>query len=416
MRFFFGIFLWWIYMPLIRVLSWLLFFHPKLRDRYQFEKRNKFEYLAQSFKEWGETADLCFEFSSEGEFQQVAPLVHDALAEGKKVELVFFSPSVEKAIMNLAEQYPRQIRYLRFPILRILPFVYRRSFNHWVSAKTLILVRYDLLPEIYYWSLKNGNELRMIWVTFKKERSGKKEISPWKKSFLKRAKKIIYAGETDQKQGEVLGFKGHIYDFRIEQIRRRLVQKTEKFQTAFPAYPKLSEILQEKKTLIVGNAWPSDLFLLEKLPKDVFLMIVPHQLSLEIITAFEEGLRKLGRIPLVYTDGELSSTDTLILNKKGVLCELYADFQYAYVGGGFEGSIHSVLEPLISGSVSISCGPRHHRSTEFDLAHEMNRIVEVKTPDEFLDFINSQAEPAGHDKLEKLIGNYQSLREYVITC
>src|SRR5690606_42073569 len=103
MRFFFGIILWWIYMPLIRILSWVLFFHPRIRERYQFEKRNKFEYYAQSFKEWGETADLCFEFSSEGEFQQVAPLVHDALDEGKKVELVFFSPSVERAIMNLAD-------------------------------------------------------------------------------------------------------------------------------------------------------------------------------------------------------------------------------------------------------------------------------------------------------------------------
>lgn len=416
MRFFFGIILWWIYMPLIRILSWALFFHPKIRERYQFEKRNKFEYFAQSFKEWGETADLCFEFSSEGEFQQVASLVHDALEEGKKVELVFFSPSVEKAIMNLAEKYPRQIRYLRFPLLRVLPFVYRRSFNHWVSAKTLILVRYDLLPEIYYWSLKKGNELRMIWVTFKKERSGNKEISPWKKSFLRQSKKIVFAGERDQKQGEVLGLQGHVYDFRIEEIRRRFQRKDNKFQTLFTEYSKFKENMAGKKTLIVGNAWPSDLFLLEKLPKDYFLLVVPHNLSLEIITSFEEGLRNLDREPVVYTDGAFPSSDTIILNKKGLLCELYSDFHFAYVGGGFEGSIHSVLEPLVSGAGSLSCGPRHHRSTEYDLAEEMNRIVEVKTPEEFLQFLNSRAEVQDHVKLEKLIENYQSLREYVITC
>src|SRR5690606_2314243 len=243
-----------------------------------------------------------------------------------------------------------------------------------------------------------------------------KEVSPWKKSFYKKAKRVVFAGETDRKQGEVLGFQGHVYDFRIEQIHRRMKEKAEKFLTTFPAYPELKEMMAGKKTLIIGNAWPSDLFLLEKLPEDIFLFVVPHQLSLEIITQFEEGLRKIGRTPLVHTAGNFSSSDTIILNKKGVLCELYSDFHFAYVGGGFEGSIHSGLEPLVSGAGKISCGPRHHRSTEYDLALEMNRIVEVKTPEEFLEFINSKAEMAGHDKLDKLIKNYQTTREYVISC
>lgn len=417
MRFVLGFFLWWIYMPLVRIVSTILFFNPKIRDRYRFEKQNKFEYLAQSFKEWSEVADLCFEFSSEGEYQQVAPLIHDALLEGKKIELVFFSPSVEKTIMNLAEKYPRQIRYLRFPMIRIFPFIYRRSFNHWVSAKTLILVRYDLLPEILYWSQKKGNELRMVWVTFKKERSNGKEISSWKKHFLKASKKTIFAGERDLVLGKTLGLNGHIYDFRIEQINRRVEAREEKFQQNFPAYGEIRKFTKShKRSVIIGNAWPSDLFLLKNIPLDVLVFIVPHNLSQEIIGAFEAGLRELGRTPVVYTDGEFLESQTIILNKKGVLCELYADFDYAYVGGGFEGSIHSVLEPLVGGSLKLSCGPMHHRSTEYDLASEMGRITEVNTPEDFILWLNSPAQDQGRGKIKEFIDSYGSLREFVISC
>ena len=70
---------WFFYFPLLRVLALLLFWDPRVTERRRFEKRNKFEALAHSFKEKGIAADLCFQFSSEGEFQQVAPLIMDSL-------------------------------------------------------------------------------------------------------------------------------------------------------------------------------------------------------------------------------------------------------------------------------------------------------------------------------------------------
>jgi 3-deoxy-D-manno-octulosonic-acid transferase len=90
MKYLLQLFFWLIYFPLMRLFSLLLFWNRKLEERERFEKRNKFEWLAHSFKEIGEKADFCFEFSSEGEFQQVAPLIDDALKRGKKIELVSF--------------------------------------------------------------------------------------------------------------------------------------------------------------------------------------------------------------------------------------------------------------------------------------------------------------------------------------
>ncbi len=70
--------LWLVYFPILTLLKALLYFVPKVRERMDFEKKNKTEEGCRSFAQDKLKADLCFEFSSEGEFQQVASLIDDA--------------------------------------------------------------------------------------------------------------------------------------------------------------------------------------------------------------------------------------------------------------------------------------------------------------------------------------------------
>lgn len=419
MRTLFWLGFWFIYFPLIRVLALFLFWHAKVDARERFEKRNKFEFLAHSFKEESIVADLCFEFSSEGEFQQVAPLIEDSLKAGKKIELVFFSPSVEKTIMKLAAAYPLQIRYFRYPFLRIFPFIRRRSFSHWITAKTLIMVRYDFFPEFLLWSMKEDHELKFLWVSFKKERSGNRRPSFWKKLFLKNSSGIVYATIPDFEEGKRMNLSGEVFDFRIEQIQRRMNRREEKFQEQFHQYQDLKALMaNHRQAIIIGNAWPSDLFLLKDVPNDVFILVVPHILSHDVLNQFHENLKALGKEVFELSDlsKNLPEVSTILLNKKGILCELYSDFKHAYVGGGFEGSIHSVLEPLVAGSQHIACGPQHHRSTEYDLARQMERIVDINTPEQFLLWLNKNDKTIDHDKMDRLLNRYKSMREFVISC
>lgn len=412
--------LWAVYWPVLKFLSLLVCWLPRVRERINFEKKNLREPLCVSFSDIGICADFCFEFSSEGEYQQVASLIDDSLNAGKRLELVFFSPSVEKTIINLAERNPRQVRYLRYPLLSISPFGRGRSFSKWITAGKLILVRYDLFPEFLIWAMGARHELTILWTTFKKERSRKKDVSWLKRLFLKHARKVIYASSPDQQLGHELGFPGPAYDFRMEQIRRRVSQREEKFRAHFHQYGYLKtawEKFPREKRLVVGNAWPSDLFLLKHLPRDVFVLVVPHQLTPEIVLAFKEGLTKMGRKVLeIQGQSEDIFADTLILNKKGVLCELYADFDFAYVGGGFETSVHSLLEPLVAGVGSISCGPLNHRSTEFDVASSMGAMTEVKTAEEFAAWMDRKESRSTTASLGQVFVNYEKYRKDVISC
>lgn len=412
--------LWGLLYPFMKFLNSLFFWLPEFQERKIFELKNEKEMGARSFNEDGISADLCFEFSSEGEYQQVASLIDDALQENKQVELVFFSSSVEKAIVELYEKYPTQIRYLRYPLVRFSPFNRSRSFSRWMTSTKLIMVRYDFFPEFLIWAMQKDHKLSMIWVTFKKERVKGREISWFKKQFYQSSSNLIFASHADEEKGRSLGLHGKSYDFRMEQIRRRVEMRAEKFKRIFPQYFQLLESLHQyprQKRVIIGNAWPSDLFLLRDLPADIQLTIVPHQLTKDILQAFEEGLEELGRsVTLISDETDFQSGDTYLLNKKGILCELYADFGKAYVGGGFEKSIHSLLEPLVAGSDALSCGPLHYRSTEFDVAQDMGRVTEVNTPKEFLQWLHKDSSKDEEGLLEQTFKRYPDFRKEVISC
>ena len=69
----------------------------------------------------------------------------------------------------------------------------------------------------------------------------------------------------------------------------------------------------------------------------------------------------------------LNKPGVILINLKGVLCELYKFFAISFVGGGHGVSIHSVMEPYIAGS-RIFCGPKVFRSTEFQFIQGKRRI------------------------------------------
>lgn len=409
------IFQWCFYFPVLVLLRSLFFFVPKVRERYRFERKNKTDAGCQSFKKDQIKADLCFEFSSEGEYQQVASLIEDALGKGKRIELVFFSPSVEKTMMDLFLRFPLQVRYLRYPILDL-------TFSSWVTSKNLVLVRYDLFPEFLIWTLRPGRTLKFVWVTFKKERMKKSFVPLLKRAFLLRSDFTVFASEQDYDLGKKLGFHGVAYDFRMEQIHRRLEKRLEKFSRLFPLFPDFQAIVAtfpRTKRLILGNAWPSDLFLVQNIDPASFLVIVPHKLDQPIISAMTDALIRMGRKPVYITDQTLilEPSLTYILVKKGILCELYPDFGKAYVGGGFGVSVHSLLEPLVAGCEHLSCGPANYRSTEFDLAQHYGHLQEVKNNQEFLSWLAEDISSNKlHDSIKTQLEAYDQFSKEILSC
>jgi 3-deoxy-D-manno-octulosonic-acid transferase len=119
-------------------------------------------------------------------------------------------------------------------------------------------------------------------------------------------------------------------------------------------------------TMVAGSTWPSDeerllpAWLLAKaVQPELRLVIAPHELSGKHLDAIESWARK-NNLSSARLGGDLvSRADIIVVDRYGVLGDLYALADIAYVGGGFRGAgLHSLLEPAAFGA-PVVIGPRH---------------------------------------------------------
>lgn len=123
------------------------------------------------------------------------------------------------------------------------------------------------------------------------------------------------------------------------------------------------------------------------------ILLAPHKLDDDFSKVLKEKCQEIfgaDLVGIVNNETPYQGSPVVILQMGGILCELYSLFKASYVGGGYERSIHSVLEPFFSNNMVVT-GPVIHRSTEFDLAFEIApaEIHVLKTPESFYTIIES---------------------------
>ena len=382
--------------PFISILAVLIRpFVPFIQKRLRFERKN-FEHESSIPHT---KSDYCFEISSEGELEQVRPLLQAVIAEGKKIEILYSSASVESKCQKFFQDYPDQVRVFRLPLLSSFPFnfLYFKSIWCWVKSPVMIFCRYDFFPELLMMKFF-GKKFILISGAFKK-------TSWYKLESFKFFDVVVAATELEKRKfQELLGENSQIYncDFRVPRIAERFLNATETLsrKTSITPYIEKLRTLSDNQKIILGSVWVSDLDILEnealinKVKKgELHLLLAPHKLDdafaaalkLRCDEVFQESLAQIVNDKTPY-----NGAPVVILQMGGILCELYSLFKASYVGGGYERSIHSVLEPFFSNNMVVT-GPVIHRSTEFDLALEIapDEIHVLKNPESFYTIIES---------------------------
>lgn len=136
----------------------------------------------------------------------------------------------------------------------------------------------------------------------------------------------------------------------------------------------LAPLRSDRPTLVVGSSWPADERELLPAIADVYrsvprlrVIVAPHEPTATHLAPIERwasatGLR-LARLGLASA----GSADIVLVDRVGVLGDLYALADFAFVGGGFHAAgLHSVLEPAAYGAPVIF-GPRHGGSRDAGL-------------------------------------------------
>lgn len=312
-----------------------------------------------------------FEVSSEGEFEQVRPWLEALMLDSEKVELVFASESVLKTVKDFKNRYPLQVRLFPMPLLTHTPWELVRC----LKAPRLVLCRYDFFPSLMARSTVATVVGGVVWASFtgKRERLKKRFWREFYRWLYSSFRWVIPATHEDELiYHNLCSLKVFpTNEMRVPQIMNRLSSAEQTLNNKFPHWEKFQAHLQKyamTSRWVLGSFWEPDLEFLnnESLRADVLsekslVMLVPHQLGAH----WREKIT--GPVTEINSEwsGEIIPGSAILINLKGVLCELYSHVGHVYVGGGFGRSVHSVMEPFVAGA-RVYCGPKINRSTEVE--------------------------------------------------
>jgi 3-deoxy-D-manno-octulosonic-acid transferase len=139
-------------------------------------------------------------------------------------------------------------------------------------------------------------------------------------------------------------------------------------------------------------------------PRSARLILVPHEPTPPHLDELESTLQRQGltfqRMSHLSkpqhnesdttgrTPGSDRDVDVLLVDRVGVLAELYAHADCAYVGGAFTTGVHNVMEPAIA-ALPVWFGPRHHNAPEAAHLVEAGVAAVVRSPVELSERIQT---------------------------
>ena len=141
--------------------------------------------------------------------------------------------------------------------------------------------------------------------------------------------------------------------------------------------------------------------------KNMKIIIAPHETSdvnvKNIENYFKENNIQIVRLSRFEKNPSLHFR-VLLIDRIGLLANLYALGSVAFIGGGFGPGIHNVLEPAAHGC-RLSFGERYKNAHEAIIIKEMGLASVIKDSNDFYEFLQTAFE---NPQLTKEIGSKTS--------
>ncbi|MCB0712783.1 MAG: hypothetical protein KDD67_10675 [Ignavibacteriae bacterium] len=340
-----------------------------------------------------------FHVSSVGEFEQAIPLIELLRNEpiSYRITVSFFSSS----------GYDHRKGFPLVDGVCYLPHDRQSDMNEFMnrlSPDLVIIIRYDLWPEFV-----RQTEIRKIPTLLLNGVLRKNSIRffPLVRAFFSalygRLTFISAVEEEDVESFRKLAPDVPAYkmgDTRYDRVWQRLQRRDFADEVAFA-----QSLAGERLIVVAGSTWPEDERLLESVANDkrLFILIVPHEPTHDHVSALCD------RMPNARTLSDLfsakngipdSPVQTLIIDRLGLLAELYRIGDIAWVGGGFGAGVHSLLEPAACG-LPLMSGPKIDRSRDAAALREEGLLKTVVEETELKAYLNNLIEDEEYRKKQK---------------
>ncbi len=320
-----------------------------------------------------DTNCLWFHASSLGEFEQISFLIETIKQKfpREKILVTFFSPSGYEMKKNFP--FADHILYLPFDFFNsIKPFIDS------IQPKMVFWVRYEFWINTLEYLKEKNIPLILLNGVFRKNISFL--YKPYLKSCLRSFSEIAVINKSSQENLDVLGFSSTvIYDTRFSRMRQVA-------QNAFEDKI-IQHFVQAERVVICGSIWANDDEILHSTiqhRKDIHWILAPHEVDAPRIAQLLSSYPHAQK----YSQYEESiPTNILIIDCIGLLARLYRYADLAYVGGGFNKVVHSLVEPLAY-SLPVIIGKNIAKSEEaIDFLH-LGFVRKITSNEEFQSVLN----------------------------
>lgn len=342
---------------------------------------------------------IWFHCASLGEFEQGRPLIEKlrhALPHARLV-LTFFSPS----------GYEMRKDYDQVDEIYYLPIdtpANARQFVNLLNPKLAIFMKYDF----WYNTLKTLHENQIPTLLV----SGRFRTD---QLFFKRygmlARRVLgffnhfFVQDTDS-QDLLASLNVHattvIPDTRIDRVHAMM-------QSA-KVLPEIEDFKNEGTVVIGGSTYEEEEAWLQKWreshtnpPK---LIIAPHEPTEDRLKSLQKRFGNQAiRYSEITNDQKLISAPVLIIDRVGMLGDLYQYGDLALIGGGFRKSIHNILEPAAHG-LPLLFGPNHYKFPEAHALIKRGGAYAVHTFEEFRTHANNWLNEDQHETAKQACQNF----------
>ncbi len=348
--------------------------------------------LVERFERWAEgSRDLTrpliwFHAPSYGEGLQARPVLERIRGRHPEIQLAytFFSPSAAAFAQSLPVD-----------VADYLPFDTRANARGMIEAlrpSALIFSKLDVWPRLSEICRGAGIPSGIVSATMS---AGAGRRKPLAHALLREAYgSLSVVGAISEEDGERLIEAGVRRDALQITGDTRYDQVWARATTPSANAPLVESLRTDRPTLVAGSTWPEDedtllpawLDVREQLPR-VRLIVAPHEPTPSHLAAIE-GWASANDLALCRVgDAHAARADVILVDRLGVLGDLYSSGTAAFVGGGFgTAGLHSVLEPAAFG-VPVLFGPRHDNSRDAGLLIEADAAATVRNASDTVDVI-----------------------------
>ncbi len=312
-----------------------------------------------------------FHCASLGEFDQGLPLMWKFRNEKPDTYILvtFFSPSG----MEHYHKRKHPADYVCFLPLDT-PSNARTFINHF-QPKYFCLIKYEFWSNYILTAKQAGTLVYNVSGLFRENHRFFKWYGSFFRKTLQQFDWFFVQNEASVALLESIGIERHsiVGDSRYDKVyETKLCHKSD---------PKIEQFCGNSKVFIVGSSWPKDEEILLPVINQISckVIIAPHNIDAKSIQGITSKLkRKFTR----YTDKKILETaDILVLDTIGHLSSAFSFGSLAYIGGGFSGNLHNILEPAAFG-MGVMFGPKFEKFPEADAFIKRGFGFDVSTSEE----------------------------------